>query len=211
MHTCVQTLIVSIMIIVRWIPAASKLLHPFPWKHINSPLLFNVVRLQLLIGCVYRGNAFLHFAPFRIKPSSGIIVPMMELWRPDWTVCVKQCMGEKWDEWAVGGWCWAYEGGRYLACCWNLGPPTGNYRAVSLPVTTAGPGLPDSTHKSPPHPCQYTGWGAIFALFWETETFPTEYWVETSFVSVALRFAFPETSCSLKRRNEELASLWLWS
>lgn len=35
-----------------------------------------------------------------------------------------------------------YKRGRHLASCWNLLPPTGNYRAVSLPVTTAVPGLP---------------------------------------------------------------------
>lgn len=34
------------------------------------------------------------------------------------------------------------EGARYLASCRNLVPPTGNYRAVSIPVTTAVPGLP---------------------------------------------------------------------
>lgn len=57
------------------------------------------------------------------------------------------------DEWAMGGWSRAYEGGRYLGCCWNLVPPTDNYRAVSLLFTTAVAaylwiGL-DSTHKSP--------------------------------------------------------------
>lgn len=34
------------------------------------------------------------------------------------------------------------EEGQYLVSCWNLVPPTGNYRAVTQPVTTAVPGLP---------------------------------------------------------------------
>lgn len=42
----------------------------------------------------------------------------------------------------VGGWSRANQGGRYLACCWNLLPLAVNYRAVSIPVTTAVPGLP---------------------------------------------------------------------
>lgn len=45
------------------------------------------------------------------------------------------------------------KGGRL---CWNLFPPTDNYRAVSLPVTTAVPGLPVGrprlkTQIQPPH------------------------------------------------------------
>lgn len=73
------------------------------------------------------------------------------------TVCVKQGEMGKRDtgEWAAGGWSWALEGGRYLGCCWNLFPPTGNYRAVSLPVTTAVPGLPADrpwfNTQIPPH------------------------------------------------------------
>ena len=68
------------------------------------------------------------------------------------TPCVKQGEVGKQDigQWDMGRWSRAYEGGRYLACCWNLVPPTGNYRAVSLPVTTAVLRIgPDSTHKSP--------------------------------------------------------------
>lgn len=53
------------------------------------------------------------------------------------------------DEWDVERWMRLYEGGRYLACCWNLVPPTGNYRAASLPVTTAVLWI---GHKSPPTP-----------------------------------------------------------
>lgn len=58
------------------------------------------------------------------------------------------------DEWAqAGGWSWSNEGGRYLGCCWNLVPPTDNYRAVCLLVTTAVAAYlwigPESTPKSP--------------------------------------------------------------
>lgn len=74
------------------------------------------------------------------------------------TACVKQTGwgGEtRHQRVDVGGWSWAYQGGRYLACCWNLLPPTGNYRAVSIPVTTAVPGLPADrpwfNTQIPPH------------------------------------------------------------
>lgn len=75
------------------------------------------------------------------------------------TVWVKHDEVGKQDiyKWAMGGWSPAYEGGRYLGCCWNLVPPTGNYRVVSLPVTTAVPGLPADrpwfNTQIPPHPC----------------------------------------------------------